>query len=123
MRRATQRDRRRRHVPSSNRCTRASPRKWPRLDRRRGRDNSEELMRVSVAARLLLAFTLITSGATSAFAQVDLTGSWLSRNHEDALERGGGPYAVDYTGVPLSDEGRARALAYSADQMSMIERQ
>ena len=50
-------------------------------------------------------------------------GSWASRNHEDALERGGGPYAVDYTGIPLNEEARLRALSYSATQLSMIDRQ
>jgi hypothetical protein len=80
-------------------------------------------MRRTVAARLLLALAMSAFGVTTAFAQVELTGNWVARNHEDALERGPGPYAVDFTGLPLNDEGRARALSYSADQMSMIERQ
>jgi hypothetical protein len=63
------------------------------------------------------------AAAAPALAQVDLTGTWAARNHEDALERGPGPYAVDYTGLPLNEEGRARALAFSADLQSMIERQ
>lgn len=61
--------------------------------------------------------------AVPASAQTELSGSWAARNHEDALERGAGPYAVDFTGLPLNDEGRARALAYSASQLSLIERQ
>jgi hypothetical protein len=75
------------------------------------------------AKRLLFVILLTLTGATSAFGQVELTGTWAARNHEDALERGPGPYAVDYTGLPLTEEGRAKALAYSADQLSMIERQ
>jgi hypothetical protein len=73
----------------------------------------------------MLSFSLVLTAlvAAPAFAQTELTGTWVARNHEDALERGPGPYAVDYTGLPLSDEARARALAYSASQMSMIERQ
>ena len=59
----------------------------------------------------------------AARAQADLAGSWAARNHEDALERNGGPYAVDYTGLPLNDDGRAKALSYSASQLAMIERQ
>ena len=47
--------------------------------------------------------------AAPALAQTELAGSWAARNHEDGLERGGGPYAVDYTGLPLNDEARARA--------------
>ena len=34
-----------------------------------------------------------------------------------------GPYAVDYTGLPLNEEGRARALSYSASQFGVIEHQ
>ena len=30
---------------------------------------------------------------------------------EDSDERAGGPALVDYLGIPLTDEGRARALA------------
>ena len=57
-----------------------------------------------------------------AVAQVDLSGSWQSKNHEDALERGGGPNPGDFTGVPFNASGRAKALAYSQSQLSMPER-
>jgi hypothetical protein len=39
------------------------------------------------------------------------------------MERGPGPYAVDYTGLPLNDDARDKALSYSASQLGMIERQ
>src|SRR5262245_6412294 len=55
-------------------------------------------------------------------AQVDLSGSWASRNHEDQLERGLGPPAVDYSGLPLNEDGRVRALSYSESQLSEPER-
>jgi len=58
-----------------------------------------------------------------AFSQSDLSGSWAAINHEDAMERVPGPYAVDYTGLPLNSEGRAKALTYSQSQFSMTERQ
>src|ERR1700681_4153914 len=70
-----------------------------------------------------LVVIMTAAASRSALAQVELAGSWAARNHEDALERGGGPYAVDYTGIPIDDEGRQRALSYSASQLSMIERQ
>ena len=71
-----------------------------------------------------LAFVFLTAATcTSASAQTDLAGSWMSIQHEDALERGNGPYQVDYAGLPLNEEGRARALSYSASQYSMLERQ
>lgn len=75
------------------------------------------LVTAIVASAFLLGFV------SSARAQSDLSGTWAARNHEDALERVGGPYAVDYTGLPLSPEGRERALAYSQSQLGMIERQ
>jgi hypothetical protein len=70
-----------------------------------------------------LVVVMTAAASRSALAQVELAGSWAARNHEDALERGGGPYAVDYTGIPINDEARQRALSYSASQLSMIERQ
>jgi hypothetical protein len=53
-------------------------------------------------------------------AQAEITGSWAARNHE-VLAGDGLP--VDFTGIPLNEEGRIRALTYSESQLSMIERQ
>jgi hypothetical protein len=69
---------------------------------------------------LLLMFMLVT---VPAFAQIDLTGTWQSRQHEDWIERGPGPDPVDYLGLPLNDEGRAKALSYTSAQLAMAERQ
>ena len=57
-----------------------------------------------------------------ALAQIDLSGSWASKNHEDALERGAGPNPGDFTGIPFNDAGRAKALSYKQSQISMPER-
>ena len=70
---------------------------------------------------LLLVVTAATGAAAS--AQTELSGTWAAIGHEDGLERGAGPYAVDYTGLPLNEEGRARALSYSASQFGVIEHQ
>src|SRR5215469_9682930 len=75
----------------------------------------EQMNRIARYAILMLA-------GLPAFAQIDLSGSWQSINHEDALERGGGPYTVDYAGLPFNENGRARALSYSQSQLSMPER-
>jgi hypothetical protein len=71
------------------------------------------------------AFTLAMMLAISApaAAQIDLAGNWVSRQHEDWQDRGPGPEAVDYLGLPLNDEGRARSLAYSTSALSLPERQ
>ena len=58
-----------------------------------------------------------------AFAQFDLTGKWASRSSQDAMERGPGPDPVDYLGLPLNDEGRARALSYNYSMLSLPDGQ
>jgi hypothetical protein len=80
------------------------------------------MKRVPIGRTFIVAGCILLGASAPGFAQIDLSGSWASLNHEDALERGGGPYAVDYTGLPLNDNGRARALSYSASQLSMPER-
>ena len=72
-------------------------------------------------AFVLLAAILFIS--TPAFAQFDLGGNWAARLHEDWEEHGPGPEAVDFLGLPLNDEGRARALSYSQSALSLPERQ
>ena len=61
--------------------------------------------------------------ATPATAQIDLTGSYASRMHEDWFERGPGRDLGDYTGIPLNDEARAMALKYEPTLLAMRERQ
>jgi hypothetical protein len=66
---------------------------------------------------LLVAVVALVSAPAS--AQFDLTGKWGSRSSQDAQERGPGPDAVDYLGLPLNDEGRARALSYDYSLLSL----
>lgn len=56
----------------------------------------------------------------TAAAQMEITGSWAARNHEFLTGDG---LPVDFTGIPLTEEGRIRALSYSESQLSMLERQ
>src|SRR5690242_1555953 len=58
-----------------------------------------------------------------AFAQFELTGSYAPRLYEDYIERGPGSDLGDYSGMPLSDEGRAKALLYTSNLPSIFERQ
>jgi hypothetical protein len=69
----------------------------------------------TLAVVLLVLFTCGT-----AVAQMEITGSWAARNHE-VLTGDGLP--VDFTGIPLNEEGRIRALSYSESQLAMVERQ
>src|SRR6185436_18219968 len=61
--------------------------------------------------------------APRAFAQIDLSGEWAGRAHEDALARGAGPEIGDYTGLPLNDAGRLKAESWEAGILSTRERQ
>jgi hypothetical protein len=61
--------------------------------------------------------------ATPAFAQIDLSGTWASRMHEDWQERWPGPDVMDLTGLPINDDARTRALSYSGSLLSLPERQ
>jgi hypothetical protein len=58
-----------------------------------------------------------------AAAQIDLSGDWSSRLHEDHQERVDGPNAVEYYGLPINEDARARALSYSPSMLSILERQ
>ena len=70
----------------------------------------------------ILTAVIVLCLSVPALAQVDLSASWTSKNHEDALERGAGPNPGDFTGIPFNDSGRAKALAYSQSELSMPER-
>ena len=61
--------------------------------------------------------------SVQAFAQQELSGSYSTRMYEDYIERGPGSFMGDFSGMPLSDEGRAKALLYTSNMPSMYERQ
>jgi len=71
-----------------------------------------------LAALLVLAGGLI---ARPASAQVDLSGGWAQKMHEDGPERGPGPEIGDYSGGPINDEARSRADSWDAQKWEMIE--
>jgi len=73
--------------------------------------------------RITTVFSLLWLMSSPAFAQVELGGSYAPRLYEDYIERGPGSFLGDFTGMPMSDEGRAKALRYSSSLPSMIERQ
>ncbi len=73
--------------------------------------------------RTLIPFCALLFVSVPAFAQIDITGSYTNLMHEDYIERGPGSFLGDYTGVPLTDDGRAKALTYTSNQPSTVERQ
>src|SRR3989442_1468066 len=85
-----------------------------------------DVMGLASIRRFLIGVPLILLGvglAAPAFGQTDLSGTWVNLNHKDGLERGSGPYAVDYTGLPLNEDGRANALGRTESIYGMTEHQ
>jgi hypothetical protein len=73
--------------------------------------------------KIVLMVFAVLGLSTPALAQIDIAGHWAVRQHEDWEERGPGPEIVDYLGLPINDEARERALAYSTSALSIPERQ
>ena len=66
---------------------------------------------------------LLALHAHSAVADIDLTGVWFVAYHEDWIEVGTGPDIADYTGLPINDAARERALAWNPSLINQPERQ
>ena len=73
--------------------------------------------------RVVLILCALVALSSPVSAQVDLTGSWDTRLHEDWMERCCGRDLGDYTGIALNDEARAKALSWDASLNSLRERQ
>ena len=73
-----------------------------------------------VTRRVAPALLLVALVANVAWAQFDFVGSWAPLATEDVQNDS---VPVDYLGLALTEEGRARALSYNESQKSMIERQ
>jgi hypothetical protein len=74
-----------------------------------------------VAAGFIVAAQTLAVG--SVFGQVDLSGEWGGLRHEDQVERGPGPEIGDYTGLPLNDAAKQRALSWDASLLTVPEHQ
>jgi len=71
---------------------------------------------------LLLCTTLCLLPST-AFAQIDLSGQWSGRFHEDQEHRVPGPELGDYLGLPINDAARLKADSWDASILSLREHQ
>jgi hypothetical protein len=58
-----------------------------------------------------------------AAAQMDLSGAWGQKLHEDGRERLEGPDLGDYTGLPINERARAQADAFDAEKWVEREHQ
>ena len=58
-----------------------------------------------------------------AVAQIDLSGEWAPRFHEDQPERIPGPDIGDYLGLPINEAGRLRGDSWDASLLTLPEHQ
>ena len=75
------------------------------------------------ALKLTALVVLAVLVSPPAFAQFDPGGHWTRRSNQDDMESGPGPDPVDYLGLPLNDEGRARGLSFQYSAVSLPEHQ
>src|SRR4051812_28783198 len=59
--------------------------------------------------------------ATPVLGQVDFSGEWAPRFHEDQPERVPGPELGDYLGLPVNDAARVRADTWEASIQTLPE--
>jgi len=76
------------------------------------------MMRLPVT---LLLFTVFFAVSAPARAQVDFSGEWGVRMHEDQPERVPGPELGDFLGIPINDAARLRAAAWDASLQTLRE--
>src|SRR5206468_3845817 len=69
------------------------------------------------------ALTFLLLFASPAFAQIDLSGEWSARYHEDQEHRIPGPELGDYLGLPINDAARLKADSWDASILSLREHQ
>jgi hypothetical protein len=88
--------------------------------RRSARESPLEIRaRSSIVAAGVLSVAFLATPV--AFAQVDLSGEWAPRFHEDQPERVPGPELGDYLGIPISDAARLRGESWDAAIMTLPE--
>jgi hypothetical protein len=72
----------------------------------------------------MIRFLFLTIAAVAPLvAQVNLSGEWAARQHEDQLERGPGPELADYLGLPVNDAARLRADSWDPSRLTLPEEQ
>lgn len=80
-------------------------------------------MKHVLLTRSVALVAVLLAASSPALAQSEFTGSYSTLMHEDYIERGPGEFMGNYTGMPLTDEGRAKALLYTSNMPDTVERQ
>jgi hypothetical protein len=71
----------------------------------------------------LICIAVLCATRSSAFAQVDFSGEWALRMHEDQPWRGPGQQIGEFEGLPINAEARRKAESWNASVYTMPERQ
>lgn len=79
------------------------------------------LAKLRLLLALLLASLIVPAAQAQRVDEVDLSGFWEPVLMEDFQATYVGPDPVDFTGLPLSAAGRARALSYNESILDMSE--
>jgi hypothetical protein len=76
----------------------------------------------SAFCRALFTCIAVALPALPAYAQIDLSGEWAARVHEDQPHRVPGAELGDYTGLPINAAARQKASHWDASILSLPER-
>ena len=79
-----------------------------------------EIRSIAIGIASLLVLSLYASTAS---ADVDLSGTWTGGVDQDSDTRGSGPPPVSYMGIPLNAQARAAAVAYTPETINEIDRE
>jgi hypothetical protein len=71
--------------------------------------------------RISLPLVVSLAAALPASAQIDFSGEWSQRMHEEREHRQGGVRLGDYLGLPMNDAGRLKADSWDASLLSLPE--
>jgi glyoxylase-like metal-dependent hydrolase (beta-lactamase superfamily II) len=66
---------------------------------------------------------IVLSVSVNAFAQMELSGEWAGKYHEDQTDRIPGDVQGDFSGVPMNDAARRYAEAYDVRRVTLLEHQ
>ena len=81
------------------------------------------MVRLRTSARAALAVACLLLVAMPAAAQVNFSGEWSGRYHEDQPDRVPGEEPGDFSGIPLNDAARMFGDSYDVGRHSVLEEQ
>lgn len=79
--------------------------------------------RLGTALMSWVSALVLVAGSAPAFAQVDFSGNWGPRFHEDQPERIPGPEIGDFVGLPITEGARQFAESWDPARITLPEQQ